>query len=92
MNLTPVCDLPEQPKPHPICLLMPSADEDELQSLTDDIRVHGLLDPIVLFEERILDAQQVAEELSDEARVDDLAGRDRDHWRLGEDRDMELGR
>ena len=31
---------------------MPSADEDELQSLTDDIRAHGLLDPIVLFEKR----------------------------------------
>jgi ParB-like chromosome segregation protein Spo0J len=57
MNLTPVCGLPEQPKPHPICLLMPSADEDELQSLTDDIRVYGLLDPIVLFEERILDGR-----------------------------------
>jgi hypothetical protein len=48
MNLTPIYDPPEQPEPHPICLLMPSADEDELQSLTDDIRAHGLLNPIVL--------------------------------------------
>ena len=28
MNLTPICDPPEQPKPHPICLLMPSAGKD----------------------------------------------------------------
>jgi hypothetical protein len=60
MNLTPIYDPPEQPKPHPICLLMPSADEDELQSLTDDIRAHGLLDPIVLFEKRILDGRNRA--------------------------------
>ena len=60
MNLTPTYDPPERPEPHPICLLMPSADEDELQSLTDDIRVHGLLDPIVLFEKRILDGRNRA--------------------------------
>ena len=60
MNLTPIYDPPEQPKPHPICLLMPSADEDELQSLVDDIRAHGLLDPIVLFERRILDGRSRA--------------------------------
>jgi hypothetical protein len=60
MNLTPVYHPPERPTPHPICLLMPSADEDELQSLSDDIRAHGLLDPIVLFEERILDGRNRA--------------------------------
>src|SRR5271165_1547688 len=60
MNLKPIADLPERPKPHPICLLMPSADEDELQNLTDDIRAHGLLDPIVLFEKRILDGRNRA--------------------------------
>ncbi len=60
MNLKPIYDPPMRPKPHPICLLMPSADEDELQNLSDDIRAHGLLDPIVLFEERILDGRNRA--------------------------------
>jgi hypothetical protein len=60
MNLTAINNPPEQPRPHPICLLMPSADEDELQSLIDDIRAHGLLDPIVLFEQRILDGRNRA--------------------------------
>jgi ParB-like chromosome segregation protein Spo0J len=60
MNLKPITDPPERPKPHPICLLIPSADEDELQNLTDDIRAHGLLDPIVLFEKRILEGRNRA--------------------------------
>jgi hypothetical protein len=60
MNLTPIYNPPEQPNPHPICLLVPSADEDELQNLTADIRAHGLLDPIVLFEQRILDGRNRA--------------------------------
>jgi ParB-like chromosome segregation protein Spo0J len=60
MQMTPVYNPPERPNPHPICLLMPPADEDELQNLTDDIRAHGLLDPIVLFEGRILDGRNRA--------------------------------
>jgi hypothetical protein len=60
MNLTPIYGLAEQPQPHPICLLMPPADEEELQNLADDIRAHGLLDPIVLFENRILDGRSRA--------------------------------
>jgi ParB-like chromosome segregation protein Spo0J len=60
MNLKPICDPLKRPNPHPICLLVPSADEDELQNLTDDIRAHGLLDPIVLFEKRILDGRNRA--------------------------------
>jgi hypothetical protein len=60
MNLTPIYDPPERPNPHPICLLMPSADEDELQSLTDDIGAHGLIAPIVLFEGMILDGRNRA--------------------------------
>jgi len=60
MNLTPIYNPPKRPNPHPICLLVPSADEDELQNLTGDIRAHGLLDPIVLFEQRILDGRNRA--------------------------------
>ena len=60
MNLTPTYDLPGRPAPHPICLLIPSADEYELQELTDDIRAHGLIDPIVLFEGMILDGRSRA--------------------------------
>ena len=60
MNLTPIHNPPERPNAHPICLLMPPADDDELQNLVDDIRAHGLLDPIVLFENRILDGRNRA--------------------------------
>ena len=61
MNSTRIYDPPEQPKPgDSICLLMPSADEHELQGLADDIRAHGLFDPIVLFENRILDGRNRA--------------------------------
>jgi ParB-like chromosome segregation protein Spo0J len=57
MQLTPMDNSPARAAPHPICLLIPSADEDELQDLTDDIRAHGLIDPIVLFEGMILDGR-----------------------------------
>src|ERR1700722_9985950 len=60
MNVTPIYNPPQRPTPPPLWLLMPSGDEDELQSLTDDIRAHGLLDPIVLFEKRILDGRNRA--------------------------------
>jgi ParB-like chromosome segregation protein Spo0J len=60
MELTAIDDPPARPHPHPICLLIPSADEDELQDLTDDIRAHGLIDPIVLFEGMILDGRNRA--------------------------------
>src|SRR5262249_31086465 len=60
MELTPVDNPPARLSPHPICLLIPSADEDELQDLTDDIRAHGLISPIVLFEEKILDGRNRA--------------------------------
>ena len=68
MNLMPVYNPPERPNPHPICLLMPSADEDELHNLTDDIRAHGLLDPIVLFEKRILDGRKPGHRLRKRGR------------------------
>jgi ParB-like chromosome segregation protein Spo0J len=60
MELTPINNVPARPAPHPICLLIPPADEDELQDLTDDIRAHGLIDPIVLFEGMILDGRNRA--------------------------------
>jgi len=60
MKLTPIDNLLARPVPHPICLLIPSADEDELQDLTDDIRAHGLIAPIVLFEGMILDGRNRA--------------------------------
>ncbi len=60
MTLTPNDNAPERPSPHPICLLIPPADEGELQDLTDDIRAHGLIDPIVLFEGMILDGRSRA--------------------------------
>jgi ParB-like chromosome segregation protein Spo0J len=59
-ELKPINNRPARPAPHPICLLIPSADEDELQDLTDDIRAHGLIDPIVLFEGMILDGRNRA--------------------------------
>jgi ParB-like chromosome segregation protein Spo0J len=61
MKLTPIESPSARPDPHPICLLIPPADEDELQDLTDDIRAHGLLDPIVLFEGMILDGRNRAQ-------------------------------
>ncbi len=60
MELTAIDNPPSRPAPHPICLLIPSADEEELQDLTDDIRAHGLIDPIVLFEGMILDGRNRA--------------------------------
>ena len=57
MELTPSENAAVRPGAHPICLLIPPADEDELQDLTDDIRAHGLIDPIVLFEGMILDGR-----------------------------------
>jgi ParB-like chromosome segregation protein Spo0J len=60
MQLKPINNPPARPAPHPICLLIPSADDDEFQDLTDDIRAHGLIAPIVLFEGMILDGRNRA--------------------------------
>src|ERR1700722_7512183 len=60
MELKPINNPPARLAPHPICLLIPSADEDELQDLTDDIRAHGFIAPIVLFEGMILDGRNRA--------------------------------
>ena len=42
---------------HPYCTLFPDCSEEELQMLTDDIRQNGLLEPIVLFDGKILDGR-----------------------------------
>jgi ParB-like chromosome segregation protein Spo0J len=42
---------------HPYCLLFPPCTEAELQTLTEDIKQNGLLEPIVLLGEKILDGR-----------------------------------
>jgi len=41
--------------PHPLAQLFPAMDADALRELTDDIKKQGLLEPIVLFEGKVLD-------------------------------------
>jgi hypothetical protein len=47
-------------KNHPIADVWPQMTETELNQLTDDIRVHGLLSPIVTYEGMILDGRNRA--------------------------------
>src|SRR3990172_9106480 len=42
---------------HPAAALFPVLGEDELQKLADDIRANGLLEPIVLYEGKVLDGR-----------------------------------
>jgi site-specific DNA-methyltransferase (adenine-specific) len=42
---------------HPACLLFPRLNDDDLQSLADDIRLNGLLNPIVTLGGQILDGR-----------------------------------
>ena len=42
---------------HPACLLFPPLGKDELQSLADDIRERGLLNPIITHEGMVLDGR-----------------------------------
>jgi site-specific DNA-methyltransferase (adenine-specific) len=42
---------------HPACLLFPRLNEEDLQSLADDIRQNGLLNPIVTLNGEILDGR-----------------------------------
>ena len=44
-------------KAHPIAALLPMMTDDELKDLATDIGVRGLLQPIVLYEGRILDGR-----------------------------------
>ena len=51
-------DVGEEPlKPHPVADAFPVLEGIELQQLTDDIRAHGLLEPIVVHEGMILDGR-----------------------------------
>jgi hypothetical protein len=48
------------PKPykfHPACLAFPLLPEEELQELAEDIKLRGLLHPIVVFHGQILDGR-----------------------------------
>jgi site-specific DNA-methyltransferase (adenine-specific) len=42
---------------HPACLLFPAMGEQELQELAADIKERGLLNPVVLFEGKVLDGR-----------------------------------
>jgi hypothetical protein len=47
----------ETMNPHPVAAIFPLLDGDELQRLADDIRAHGLLEPIITHEGMILDGR-----------------------------------
>lgn len=42
---------------HPAALLFPMLPQDELKELSDDIKAHGLIHPIILFDKMILDGR-----------------------------------
>ncbi len=42
---------------HPACLLFPKLGKDELDELADDIKTHGLRNPIVLYQGKVLDGR-----------------------------------
>jgi len=42
---------------HPACRLFPRLSEQELQTLADDIKTRGLLNPIVLYQGKVLDGR-----------------------------------
>ncbi len=44
-------------QPHPLALLVPEMSEDDYADLVEDIDTRGLLEPVVLFENRILDGR-----------------------------------
>lgn len=48
------------PDPHPLALLVPGMGNDEYTALVDDIARNGLLHPIVLYEDKILDGRHRA--------------------------------
>ena len=42
---------------HPLALLIPGMTEDDEQRLRDDIKVHGVQEPLVMFEDKVLDGR-----------------------------------
>lgn len=44
-------------KPHPLSELLPAMSADELEKLTADIKLHGLHQPVVVYEGQILDGR-----------------------------------
>jgi len=44
-------------KLHPLCEMLPTMDDDGLKKLTADIKANGLMEPIVIFQGRILDGR-----------------------------------
>ena len=42
---------------HPLALLIPGMTDDDEQRLRDDVKVHGVLEPLVIFEDKVLDGR-----------------------------------
>jgi 16S rRNA G966 N2-methylase RsmD len=69
--------LTEQLQTHPIADLIPSMSEEEYRGLVEDIKINGLIDPIYLFEGRILDGRhryRACLELNIEPRFEEYQG------------------
>jgi len=48
---------PPDLEPHPLASLIPEMGDDEYAALVDDIRTRGLMEPVVLYEGKILDGR-----------------------------------
>src|SRR5438552_1836806 len=48
----------DDPRWHPIANLFPLGSEDELQHLADDIDANTLLNPVVMYQEKVLDGRR----------------------------------
>jgi len=69
--------LTEKLQTHPIADLMPSMSEEEYKNLIEDINVNGLIEPIYLFEGKILDGRhryRACVELGIEPRFEEYSG------------------
>jgi hypothetical protein len=64
-------------EPHPLSMLLPRMTEDEYRALCDDIHAKGLIDPIRLFQEKVLDGnnrQRACEETGVTPRYEPFDG------------------